>query len=74
MSDFVDDIESMVGVWETCNEKREDEWKNGIHVDQNDTEYFIKDMTTQHLENTIRYFQRDGLDITPLEEEIKKRE
>ena len=73
MSDMIDHIESMADLYNVFAKQREEEWKEGIHVDQNDNEYLISEMTTSHLENTIRYFKKEELDVSPLEEELKKR-
>ena len=50
---------------------RESQWKLGEHEDKTGKKHLIKDMTDQHLRNTIRHFH--GLDTTPLKKELENR-
>lgn len=50
----------------------EEHWKNGIHYDRGDNRHEITKMTTEHIENTIRYFKNN--DTTPLKLELKRRQ
>ena len=46
-------------------------WRQGLHQDKENNEYKISEMTSEHLQNTINYF--DDLNTTPLQEELNKR-
>ena len=46
-------------------------WQKGIHKDQNNNEWKLSEMSTQHLINTIERFKM--FDTEPLKEELKKR-
>ena len=46
-------------------------WQKGIHKDQNNNEWKLSEMSTQHLINTIECFKM--FDTEPLKEELKKR-
>ena len=37
----------------------EENWKKGTHVDRNGVKHKIREMTTSHIINTIRYFKLD---------------
>ena len=50
----------------------EDCWNKGYHKDNDGNELYLKDMTTSHLLNTIRFFSH--LDTSSLEKEVKKRQ
>lgn len=52
-------------------ERREEDWKNGIHFDKDFKEWKIRDMTDFHLLNTIKYFKY--YNTKPLLKEAKKR-
>lgn len=47
------------------------DWQDGIHIDRQGNVHELADMTTEHLENTIRFFK--NLDTSPLQEELNKR-
>lgn len=49
----------------------EEMWRNGQHQDREGKIWELKDMTTFHLRNTIKYFST--LDTTPLKKELKSR-
>ena len=46
-------------------------WQKGIHKDQNNNEWKLSEMSTQHLINTIECFKM--FDTEPLKYENKKR-
>lgn len=46
-------------------------WREGEHETRDGENIKLSEMTTQHLKNTINYF--DSLDTTPLEKELKRR-
>lgn len=48
------------------------EWKKGFHIDGDGNNIKISEMTTKHLENTIKYF-KDEYDTSILEQELNKR-
>jgi len=47
------------------------DWQDGRHTDRHGNVHELADMTTEHLENTIRFFK--NLDTSPLQEELNKR-
>ncbi len=51
--------------------QREKIWKKGKHETKAGDMLKIKEMTTDHLINTINHFK--SLDTSPLEKELKKR-
>lgn len=48
------------------------DWEQGFHTTKDGEQIKLRDMTTEHLKNTIRYFKRTQ-DTTPLEKELEKR-
>jgi hypothetical protein len=48
-------------------------WEEGYHITKNREKLKLKEMTTNHLRNTINYFKQLEYDISPLEKELKKR-
>lgn len=67
MGEFTDELID----YDRIDYERELDWQNGIHITRDGTEMMIKDMTTSHLKNTIRFFR--SLDTSPLEKELKNR-
>ena len=53
--------------------KDEREWKNGFHIDKDGNEYKLCDMTENHLINAIKYFKKQGVDVSLLQKELNKR-
>jgi len=56
---------------EDLEEWREEDWKDGIHTDRNDNKLKLSEMSNQHLQNIIDYFEH--LDTKPLKDELKRR-
>jgi hypothetical protein len=74
MGDIADDFMTLSDMEEADMDamfKREQKWREGIHITRDGTKMRIKDMTADHLCNTIRYFE--GYDTSPLEEDLSKR-
>lgn len=73
MSDTTDDLDYGIDLWddEGRGDKREKDWKKGVHTTKTGTKIKIRDMETLHLENTIKHF--DHLDTKPLQAELKRR-
>jgi len=51
----------------------EDLWADGLHKTKDGREIEIKDMTDEHLQNTINCFKKNKHDVYYLEKEQKKR-
>ena len=68
ISEFDIDLDNEI---EKAIEEREAMWKRGIHETRDGEVLKIKDMTDDHLKNTIRFFS--NLDTSPLEKELAKR-
>lgn len=52
----------------------EENWEKGKHLTRDGTEMKIKDMTSDHITNTIRFFKLKGFDVRPLQKEYLRRE
>ena len=72
MSDTTDDMEIWLGALEASMENRTDEWFSGMHITREGKKIALKDMTKEHLENTIRHF--DGYNTSALEKELAERD
>jgi len=72
MSEFTDDME--VGfMWGDIQVMdREHEWAEGVHTTKDGGEIKLKDMPTEHLKNTIKYFK--DYDTSELEKELRRRD
>lgn len=74
MSDTTDDMDCLLGLAESEASSREWEWKSGFHTTKNGTCIRIREMTTEHLRNIIRYFnKRHFFDTSVLGAELKRR-
>jgi hypothetical protein len=54
-------------------ELKEYGWKKGIHISSDGTRVKISGMATTHLENVIRKYKKEGLDVSILQKELNKR-
>lgn len=55
-------------------QRREEQWRDGYHTTKAGEEIWLEDMTYDHLENTIRLFDKQGLwDTKPLRKERARR-
>lgn len=52
---------------------REKLWEDGYHITKNREKLKLKEMTIEHLKNTIFYFRELEYDTSPLEKELLTR-
>ena len=59
--------------WEPTDDSLSFQWTQGYHTMRNGESIDLELMTDNHIKNTIKMFE-DKQDVTPLKEELKKRE